>query len=60
MKNVPCAHLIERDPPQCEVGRRVPEDCRRACAAYSAGLTSQERDRAILWAEIRAHAEDDE
>ena len=48
----PCANLVERDEPECAVGRRIPEDCHRACAYYAPGLTDQERRRAIAWAEI--------
>jgi len=52
----PCGHLIERDPPECAMSRRIPEDCHRACAYYDAGVTDQERVRATLWAEIRRRA----
>lgn len=45
----PCAHLIECTPPECGVGRRFPEDCANACAAYSPGLTEQERTRCEIW-----------
>lgn len=52
----PCAHLIERDPPSCETGRKFPEDCRLACAHYEPGLTDQERIRATIWAEVVTYA----
>jgi hypothetical protein len=49
----PCAHLIERDDPECELGRRIPEDC-RCCSRYEAGLTDQERRRSVAWQSILA------
>ncbi len=35
LMQTPCANLIERDPPECAMSRKVPEDCHRACAYYS-------------------------
>lgn len=52
MMETPCGHLIERDPPECQLCRRVPHDC-RYCEYYSPGITEQEKKRATLWAEIR-------
>jgi hypothetical protein len=46
---VPCAEFVERDEPECTAGRRLPEDC-QDCMYYRAGLTDQERRRAIGWA----------
>ena len=48
----PCAHMIEREPPECEMGRKIPLDCHQACAHYDAGITEQERIRSIKWATI--------
>ena len=45
----PCAHLIEGNPPACEMGRRIPQDCRLACAQYAPGLNDQERTRCEVW-----------
>ncbi len=56
MMDTPCAHLIERNPPECEMGRKIPEDCCCACAYYEAGLTDQERIRATIWADVVAYA----
>lgn len=53
LQATPCGYLIERDPPECALGRKVPEDCRRACAHYTPGLTAQERTRCTVWARIR-------
>jgi hypothetical protein len=53
MMVTPCGHLIERDPPECAMGRKAPDDCRRACAYYTPGLTDQERVRCEIWARIR-------
>ncbi len=55
MRETPCANMIERDPPECTVGRRIPEDCHRACAYYQPGLTDQERLRAVAWRSIMNH-----
>lgn len=55
MMETPCANMIERDPPECAVGRRIPDDCHRACAYYQPGLTDQERVRAVAWAAIMGH-----
>lgn len=52
----PCANMIERDKPDCSVGRRIPDDCHRACAYYQAGLTDQEQRRAAAWADIMRRA----
>lgn len=52
MTTTPCAHLIEGNdnrPAHCEIGRGYPRAC-QGCAAYSAGLTLQERLRAQAWA----------
>ncbi|NCC23025.1 MAG: hypothetical protein EOM26_11295 [Alphaproteobacteria bacterium] len=54
----PCANLIERDIPECAVGRKVPGDCNPACVYYSPGLTRQEQIRAEAWAKIRQWQED--
>jgi hypothetical protein len=51
MMTTPCAHLIEREPPECELGMRIPEDC-RGCSRYSPGLTDQERRRSLAWQSI--------
>jgi hypothetical protein len=51
----PCAHLIERNPPSCEMGRKFPEDCHRACAHYSPGLTDSERTRCEIWTRVMGY-----
>ena len=57
--SIPCGNLDDRDPPICSAGRDVPEDCRRVCKSYVAGMTEQELRRAMLWARIRSNEEDD-
>jgi hypothetical protein len=54
----PCAHLIEESPihqrPVCELGRAFPSDC-GSCAAYSPGLTEQERTRCEVWTRVMGY-----
>lgn len=53
--SVPCGHLIERDPPECAMGRMVPEDCHSACEVYAPGLTEQERTRCEVWTRVMGY-----
>ena len=53
--HTPCANLIERDPPECAMSRKVPEDCHRACAHYSPGLTDSERTRCEIWSRVMGY-----
>lgn len=55
MMQTPCGNLIERDPPECQVGRKVPQDCHRACAAYEPGLSNQERTRCEVWTRVMGY-----
>ena len=52
MMETPCANLIERDTPECEMGGLVPSDCHRACRYYRPGLNDQEFKRHEKWIEI--------
>ncbi len=45
---VPCGHLIESDPPRCDIGRVFPAECRR-CTTYLPGLNDSERRRGEIW-----------
>jgi hypothetical protein len=49
---IPCGELIERDPPECKLDRKVPEDCSE-CPHYTPGVNAQERTRCTVWARIR-------
>lgn len=51
----PCAHLIPRDPPECEMGRTVPQDCRLACAQYAPSLNDQDRTRCEVWTRVMGY-----
>ena len=53
MTPIPCLHLIE-DPPRCNLGRRVPEDC-GGCAAYEPGLDARERTRCEVWTRVMGY-----
>ena len=55
MMQTPCGHLIERDPPECAMSRKVPEDCHRACAHYLPGLTDSERTRCEIWTRVMGY-----
>ena len=41
--------MMEREPPECTMGRMAPEDCHAGCDYYSPGLTEQERMRVTQW-----------
>jgi hypothetical protein len=51
---IPCAELIERDPPECKLGRLVPQDCRE-CEHYAPGLNAQERQRCEIWTRVMGY-----
>jgi hypothetical protein len=51
---VPCGHLIERNPAECVLGRKVPEDCLR-CDRYEPGLNAQERTRCEVWTRVMGY-----
>lgn len=58
-ETTPCAHLIETgiqgtEPPVCGIARRFPDDC-PGCAAYSPGLTAQERTRCEVWTRVMGY-----
>jgi anaerobic ribonucleoside-triphosphate reductase len=42
------------EPPTCEIGRRFADDC-PGCAAYSPGLTAQERTRCEVWTRVMGY-----
>lgn len=51
----PCGHLIERIPPECEMGYAVPRDCTLDCDFYCPGLNSQERTRCEVWSRVMGY-----
>lgn len=51
----PCGHLIEREPPDCALGRLVPRDCGKGCRLYTPGLTAQERTRCEIWSRVMGY-----
>lgn len=51
---IPCAHLIESDPPRCDIGRVFPSEC-RGCAAYLPGLNNGERQRCEVWSRVMGY-----
>jgi hypothetical protein len=52
---IPCGHLIERDTPECEMGRLVPQDCHAQCNHYTPGLNDQERTRCEIWTRVMGY-----
>jgi anaerobic ribonucleoside-triphosphate reductase len=58
MIDTPCAHLIEVShidgEPRCDLGRGFPDAC-PTCAAYSPGLTDQERTRCEVWTRVMGY-----
>jgi len=52
---IPCGNLNACDPPRCEIGRRVPQDCGDQCSAYLPGINLEERTRGEVWMRVIAH-----
>jgi len=52
---IPCGNLKACDPPRCEIGRRVPEDCGEACAGYLPGIHLEERTRCEVWSRVMGY-----
>jgi len=52
---IPCGNLHTSDPPRCEIGRRVPEDCGDQCSAYLPGINLEERTRCEVWTRVMGY-----
>jgi anaerobic ribonucleoside-triphosphate reductase len=54
MRPVPCANLVEHQPPSCSLGRVFPSDC-ADCPHYDPGITLAERTRCEIWTRVMGY-----
>lgn len=49
---IPCANMVEHDPPGCSAGRSFPSDCHSKCPKYEPGINQADR---TLFREATTH-----